>query len=153
MKKVRKTVGLVAHDNRKKDLMEWIGYNSNSLIEHDLICTGTTGRLAEETLRSELSSEKFKNLKITRLKSGPLGGDQQLGALISEGKIDILLRHLARLGRQEILAEEAHLIYPFEMVYRMVPDFDDRIERFGITASDRTQQTILNSGIVNHSRS
>lgn len=82
-----KTVALVAHDNRKADLTEWVAYNAEKLSHHHLVCTGTTGRMVEDTLA--------KNGKVPqtlqKLKSGPLGGDQQLGALAAEGKIDILI--------------------------------------------------------------
>lgn len=86
-----KRIGLVAHDNRKKDLIEWAGWNNKELIKHDLICTGTTGRLVEEALLKKLPAEQYSKLRITKLKSGPLGGDQQLGAMIAEGKIDMLI--------------------------------------------------------------
>ncbi len=86
-----KTIGLVAHDNRKKDLVEWVKYNYDKLRKHKLVCTGTTGRLVQEVMENNLSSEDMKDLHLTRLKSGPLGGDQQLGALITEGKIDLLI--------------------------------------------------------------
>ena len=88
-----KNIALVAHDNRKRDLVEWAEWNYEILLRHNLICTGTTGRMMEETLKKKIASEtpvtEFKD--ITLLKSGPLGGDQQLGALITEGKIDILI--------------------------------------------------------------
>ena len=97
-----KNIALVAHDNRKKDLMEWIQFNCQTLLQHHLICTGTTGRLVEETIRRHaagigLSAEKTR---ITKLKSGPLGGDQQLGSLITEGRIDILIFFTAPPGRR-----------------------------------------------------
>ncbi len=79
-------IGLVAHDNRKRDLIEWVEFNKVTLANHHLVCTGTTGKLVKDALRSN----KQLNIDITLLKSGPLGGDQQLGALISEGKIDLL---------------------------------------------------------------
>lgn len=85
-----KTIALVAHDNRKKDLIEWVEWNYTSLIEHKLICTGTTGLMVEQTLKRKLSNEKH-DLHITKLKSGPLGGDQQLGAMIAEGKVDVII--------------------------------------------------------------
>lgn len=85
-----KNVALVAHDNRKKDLIEWIEWNCASLIEHKLICTGTTGKMVEQALKKKLEKEDI-DLHITKLKSGPLGGDQQLGAMISEGKVDIII--------------------------------------------------------------
>jgi methylglyoxal synthase len=91
MKPVRKNIALVAYDNRKKDLIEWVEWNLNILVAHKLICTGTTGKLVEETV--ERIAEKDQNFKypITKLKSGPLGGDQQLGSLITEGKIDFIV--------------------------------------------------------------
>lgn len=90
---VVKRIGLVAHDNRKKDLVEWVEWNWKELMHHKLICTGTTGRLVEEALEKKIreAESPVKNLVITKLKSGPLGGDQQLGAMIADGKIDMLI--------------------------------------------------------------
>ncbi|RJQ43142.1 MAG: methylglyoxal synthase [Nitrospiraceae bacterium] len=85
-----KNIALVAHDNRKKDLIEWIEWNYTSIIRHKLICTGTTGIMVEQALKNKLVNEEF-DLHITKLKSGPLGGDQQLGAMIAEGKIDVII--------------------------------------------------------------
>ena len=85
-----KNIALVAHDNRKKDLIEWIEWNYTSLIEHKLICTGTTGKLVEQALKKKLGNNNI-DLQITKLKSGPLGGDQQLGAMIAEGKVDLII--------------------------------------------------------------
>jgi len=82
-----KTVALVAHDNRKPDLAEWVAYNADILAKHHLICTGTTGKMVEETL----AAKNMKPLSIKKLLSGPLGGDQQLGALAAEGKVDIMI--------------------------------------------------------------
>ncbi|MBN2274326.1 MAG: methylglyoxal synthase [Bacteroidales bacterium] len=90
MKKAKR-IGLVAHDNRKKDLLEWVEWNWKMLTEHELICTGTTGKLIEEFLVRKTTEAKVKLPRIGKLKSGPLGGDQQLGALIVEGKIDMLI--------------------------------------------------------------
>lgn len=88
-----KTIALVAHDNRKKDLIEWVEWNSPVLIKHRLVCTGTTGRLVEEALLKKLEADGLptNQLQIVKLKSGPLGGDQQLGALIVEGGVDIVI--------------------------------------------------------------
>ncbi|MCW3998285.1 MAG: methylglyoxal synthase [Candidatus Bathyarchaeota archaeon] len=74
-------MALVAHDNKKGNLLEWVRFNKNTLLRHKLYATGTTGKL----LKSEMDSE------ITIFKSGPLGGDQQVGSRISEGKIDFLI--------------------------------------------------------------
>lgn len=89
MKKIKK-IALVAHDNRKADLIEWVTCNRDILLKHKLVCTGTTGRLVEETLIND-EIVKSHELNIKKLKSGPLGGDQQLGALIADSKIDILI--------------------------------------------------------------
>lgn len=85
-----KTIGLVAHDNRKQDLIEWVEYNYKQLQNKKLVCTGTTGRLVKETLEKYLGPNEFLE-KMIILKSGPLGGDLQLGAMIADGKIDILI--------------------------------------------------------------
>jgi methylglyoxal synthase len=77
----RKKIGLVAHDNKKPDLIEWARYNLRLLAAHDLVATGTTGTLLADEL----------NVEVRRLQSGPLGGDQQLGALIADGEIDFLV--------------------------------------------------------------
>ena len=76
-----KKIALVAHDNKKQDLVEWAKYNRVNLGDHEILATGTTGKLLEQDL----------GFKVTRLQSGPLGGDQQLGAKISENKIDVLI--------------------------------------------------------------
>lgn len=89
--KKSKNVALVAHDNRKKDLVEWVEFNYKTLLGHQLICTGTTGRLVEETLLNKLEPGEKMGLEIIKLRSGPLGGDQQLGSMIAEGKIDMLI--------------------------------------------------------------
>jgi methylglyoxal synthase len=78
---IRKRIALVAHDNKKKDLIEWAVYNKDVLAKHELVATGTTGKMLEEKL----------DRPVKKLLSGPLGGDQQIGAMIAEGKIDILI--------------------------------------------------------------
>ena len=86
-----KNIALVAHDNCKKDLVEWVQWNWQILKDHKITCTGTTGRLVGEALASRMEADQLEEINITKLKSGPFGGDQQLGAMIAEGKIDILI--------------------------------------------------------------
>jgi methylglyoxal synthase len=85
-----KNIALVAHDSRKKDLIEWIDFNYKNIIKHKMVCTGTTGTMVEEALNKKLAGEP-SSFQVLKLKSGPLGGDQQLGAMIAEGKIDLLI--------------------------------------------------------------
>ena len=79
--KKRKRIALVAHDQRKEDLLTWVKYNVDLLSRHELYATGTTGNIISEKC----------SIDIHRLKSGPLGGDQQLGAMIANGELDILI--------------------------------------------------------------
>ncbi len=88
MMKKKKSIGLVAHDARKADIIEWVEFNGKRLSDHNLICTGTTGSLIEKVYMKKFPDI---NTNITKLKSGPLGGDQQIGALIAEGKLDVLI--------------------------------------------------------------
>ena len=76
-----KKVALVAQDNKKRNLIEWAKFNRDLLAHHKVFATGTTGKILEQEL----------GFKIVKLKSGPLGGDQQIGAKIVEGKIDFLI--------------------------------------------------------------
>jgi methylglyoxal synthase len=77
----KKRIALVAHDNKKDDLLDWARYNRHSLADHELYGTGTTGWLLQQAL----------GLNVSRFQSGPLGGDQQLGAKISQQEIDCLI--------------------------------------------------------------
>ncbi len=83
---MEKTIALVAHDREKKDLIEWVEFNWGTLSSCRLVCTGTTGRLVKKALK-----EKGIDCDIEMLKSGPLGGDVELSARITEGKIDYLI--------------------------------------------------------------
>jgi methylglyoxal synthase len=89
--KIEKTIALVAHDNCKKDLIEWARWNAKALLECNLVCTGTTGKLIDRVLTEEMTEDHQYRRDITMLKSGPIGGDQQLGSMIVDGKIDILI--------------------------------------------------------------
>jgi len=77
----KKKIAIVAHDNKKTDLLQWAKFNKELLARHELYATGTTGTLLEQELEIE----------INKLQSGPLGGDQQIGAKIAEGEIDFII--------------------------------------------------------------
>jgi methylglyoxal synthase len=77
----KKNIALVAHDSKKQDLLEWARWNKALLAEHELYATGTTGMLLEQVLERS----------VHRFQSGPLGGDQQIGAKIAEGEIDFMI--------------------------------------------------------------
>jgi len=78
----QKKIALVAHDNKKHDLIEWVRFNRDLLAQHELYSTRTTGRVLEQEL---------EDIEIVKLQSGPLGGDQQIGARVVEGDIDFLI--------------------------------------------------------------
>lgn len=77
----QKRIALVAHDNKKQELLEWAKFNKGTLSNHILYATGTTGDIIEREI----------GLKVIKFYSGPLGGDQQIGAKIAEGEIDFLI--------------------------------------------------------------
>ena len=83
-----KNIGLIAHDACKKDMIEWVDFNAKRLSAHKLYCTGTTGRLVKNLFAAKHPEIQ---VKLTRLQSGPLGGDQQMGALIASAKLDVLI--------------------------------------------------------------
>ena len=77
----KKRIVLIAHDNKKKDLAEWVTAHKDALIQHELYATGTTGKIIED----------ISGAPVTKLMSGPLGGDQQVGSMIAEGLLDIMI--------------------------------------------------------------
>ncbi|ATL49736.1 methylglyoxal synthase [Chitinophaga caeni] len=77
----RKRIALIAHDHKKAEMLEWAIYNKTVLSRHELYGTGTTGKLIEEHL----------DTPVRKLLSGPLGGDQQIGAMVAEGKLDVII--------------------------------------------------------------
>lgn len=77
----RKRIALIAHDHKKADIVEWAIFNKTTLAKHELIATGTTGKLIEEAL----------DRPVKKMLSGPLGGDQQIGSMIAQNEIDIMI--------------------------------------------------------------
>jgi methylglyoxal synthase len=138
-----KHIALIAHDNKKDDLLDWTKFNQEKLSKHVLYATGTTGRLLQQELE----------LDIMRMQSGPLGGDLQIGAMIAAGEIDILIffwdpleaqphdpdiKALLRLSvvwnipvaMNRVTAEYIISSPLMEKEYqRLVPDYDEYTER------------------------
>ena len=104
--KPKKRIALVAHDSRKKELMEWVEYNKDVLVDCELYATGTTGTMLQECFLTIQSTGKslpnedwlptedvefvYSNV-INKLHSGPLGGDQEIGAMIANEKLDVVI--------------------------------------------------------------
>lgn len=91
-----KTIALIAHDARKADMVEWVKYNSDTLLKNIMVCTGTTGKLIEDTLKKVMDEELAlgkitmrKPFIVLKMNSGPLGGDAQIAAKVVEGEIDL----------------------------------------------------------------
>ena len=110
-------IALVAHDNKKSELLEWASFNKGTLSAHHLYATGTTGTMLEYEL----------GLPVKRFLSGPVGGDQQIGARIAEGTIDMPISAEYRDGRRDVTAAEAGAL-PARTHYRVR-------ERFGRDAA------------------
>ena len=114
-------IALVAHDSRKNELLDWVSYNAQLLSKHHLYATGTTGKLI-----SELAAATDKEVeypfqgRVTRLLSGPLGGDQQIGAMIAEGKIDMLIffcDNLTMQGHQNYVSALSRLASLYNIAF------------------------------------
>ncbi|MFA8342117.1 MAG: methylglyoxal synthase [Rhodothermaceae bacterium] len=140
--KKRKRIALVAHDNMKQDLIEWVKFNIENLEKHILYATGTTGKLIDDL-----------GLEVVKLKSGPLGGDQQIGAKIAEGEVDFLfffwdplesqphdpdvkaLLRIASVWNIPVACTRASADFLFssslmdEKYERLIPDYEDYMSR------------------------
>ena len=86
-----KTIALIAHDRRKQDMSDWVKHNAEFLLKNRLVCTGTTGGLIESTLQEWLNENKImhKPLDISKKRSGPLGGDAEIAAMVVNNQIDL----------------------------------------------------------------
>lgn len=115
-------IALVAHDGRKKEMVEWVTYNIDTLKEHTLYATGTTGKLIEDIGVLNENGETIYPLKgnVIKLLSGPLGGDFQIGSMIAEGKIDVLFFYCDNLiiqGHQNDVSALGRLASLYNIAY------------------------------------
>lgn len=111
-------IAIVAHDGRKRELLQWVLQQHETLSRHNIYATGTTGRLISE-LQLPDGTHPFEN-KVVRLLSGPLGGDQQIGAMIAEGKMDILIffcDNLIAQGHQNDVSALSRLASLYNIAY------------------------------------
>ncbi|MDX9990648.1 MAG: methylglyoxal synthase [Anaerolineales bacterium] len=129
----RKRIALVAHDNKKADMLDWVRFNRGTLVRHTLLATGTTGSLLENEL----------DVPITKYRSGPLGGDQQIGAAISEGKINMLIFFWDPLEQQPHDPDIKALLR-LAVLYN-IPTASNRATADFIISSQLMQETYENS--------
>jgi len=151
----QKRIALVAHDDKKRDLVEWAKYNRELLSRHRLCATGTTGELLEREL----------DVEVAKLHSGPLGGDQQIGARIADGKIDLLvffwdplqpmphdsdvkaLLRMAVVWNIPVACNRASADFMIssplmqDAYQRLLPDYEDHRNRFADSVQPAAQST------------
>lgn len=154
MKKLN--IALVAHDDRKHELVEWCDYNAHWLLNHNLYATGTTARmisgLGAFTKDPDGEIGYMTPLEVTPLLSGPLGGDQQIGAMIAEGKIDVLIffcDNLITQGHQQDVGALSRLASLYNIAFATNRTTADLI----VTSSllmDETYERIIPDAIDNY---
>lgn len=152
-------IALIAHDGRKKELLEWVEYNHEELSKHKLFATGTTGRLIEDIAYSVEEYDDYLDTtythmvfpfegKITRLLSGPLGGDQQVGSMIAEGKIDVLIffcDNLVTQGHQTDVSALTRLASLYNIAFATNRTTADMILTSPLFASEKYERILPNA--------
>lgn len=125
---MKRNIALVAHDGRKEELIEWVTYNQDILLKHNLFATGTTAKQVEDINQLDWENKAefhcpvkypFKG-QITALLSGPLGGDQQIGAMIATGQIDVLIffcDNLISQGHQQDISALSRLASLYNIAF------------------------------------
>ena len=164
-----KNIALVAHDGRKKELIEWVTYNYRTLSSHKLYATGTTGKLIEKIYIGEPKNwhlDDFGNMEydyndvefpfknnVTCLLSGPLGGDQQIGAMIAEGKIDVLIffcDNLIMQGHQNDVSALTRLASLYNIAFATNRTTADMILTSPLLNDDYNYKRIIPEAIENY---
>lgn len=154
MKKLN--IALVAHDDRKQELVEWCDYNAHWLLNHTLYATGTTARmisgLGAFTKDPDTDGGYMIPLEVTPLLSGPLGGDQQIGAMIAEGKIDVLIffcDNLITQGHQQDVGALSRLASLYNIAFATNRTTADLIVTSSLLV-DEAYQRIIPDAIDNY---
>lgn len=155
-------IALVAHDARKKELIEWCRFNAEFLSQHNLYATGTTGRLIQEMFielddpsnfpNGEKEMKRYYEQKVTRLLSGPIGGDQMIGAMIAEGKIDVLIffcDNLITQGHQQDVGALVRLASLHNIIFATNRTTADIIVTSPLTI-DETYERVIPSAIQSY---
>ena len=152
-------IALVAHDARKQEMIEWVNYNIDELKKHKLYATGTTGKLIMQAFYErefpnicmwdeesyENSIKEYYKDNITCLLSGPLGGDQQIGAMIAEGKIDVLIffcDNLITQGHQQDVGALSRLASLYNIAFATNRTTADMIISSPLFGSDNYKRVI-----------
>ena len=149
----KNNIALVAHDARKKELIKWCLYNAEKLRQHNLFATGTTGELiknvedCDEELMDDCLYHFYKPFEnnVTKLLSGPLGGDQQIGAMIAEGKIDCLIffcDNLITQGHQQDVAALVRLASLYNIAFATNRTTADMILTSSLFTDDNYKRNI-----------
>ena len=160
----RLNIALVAHDARKQELVEWCRHNAQFLSEHNLFATGTTGKLIKEMFRQLDNSDnypggitemiRYYDYKVTALLSGPLGGDSQIGAMIAEGKIDVLIffcDNLITQGHQQDVGALSRLASLYNIAFATNRTTADMLVTSPLICSEEYER-IVPSAIDNYKR-
>ena len=155
-------IALVAHDARKQELIEWCKHNAHFLAEHKLFATGTTGKLIKEMFMQLDNPDNFPggitemtqyyDYKVTALLSGPLGGDQQIGAMIAEGNIDVLIffcDNLITQGHQQDVGALSRLASLYNIAFATNRTTADMIITSPLI-SDKSYKRIVPPAIENY---
>lgn len=158
MKKLN--IALVAHDARKQELVDWVKFNKHSLYNHHIIATGTTSKLlrdiiVKQTLETDYKGTEYfvnKYLDVTSVLSGPLGGDQMIGAMIAQDQIDVLIffcDNLITQGHQQDVNALVRLASLYNIAFATNRTTADMILTSHLTC-DENYERIIPSAIENY---
>ena len=145
-------IALVAHDDRKSELIEWFKYNMEILCQHNLFATGTTGKLIQGAISNNIDILKKEPPTVKCLLSGPLGGDQMIGAMIAKGEIDVLIffcDNLITQGHQQDVSALSRLASLYNIAFATNRTTADMIISSSLFGSENYNR-IIPSAISNY---